>query len=104
MTASNDDLVKADTGEGPMQEANAHLIALAPELAAEVIRLRAEVADLKSSVIAFGAPAMVRHAMDHGLPQGHLMAHHYDILKAAGARMSSFFRIEPKEIGEKGKS
>ena len=64
------------------------------EAGEEIARLRAENADLKVSVIAFGAVAAVAYARDWGLPDGHLAAHHYDILAAAGARMASFTRHE----------
>lgn len=64
--------------------------------ASELAALRAENADLKISVCAFGAPAMIAYAKGTGLPDGHLHPHHYDILKAAGARMVSFTRAAPK--------
>lgn len=85
--------------EGPETDnPTARLIALAPALAAEVLQLREEKADLKTSVIAFGAPWAVEHARNMGLPDGHLLAGHYDILKAAGARMDSFTRATPSPV------
>lgn len=60
---------------------------------AEIARLREEVADLRASVIAFGAPAMVNYARERGWPNGHLFPTHYDILERSGARMASFTRI-----------
>ena len=58
----------------------------------EIAALRAEIADLKTSVLAFGAPFAVEYAKMQGLPDGSLLAHHFDILKAAGGRMDSFIR------------
>lgn len=56
--------------------------------------LLAEIADLRLSVIAFGAPVMVEWAREAGYPKGHLYPSHYDILKRAGARMDDFVRHE----------
>lgn len=53
-----------------------------------------EIADLRTSVIAFGGPWAVEHARDLGLPDGHLHPTHYDILARAGARMDDFVRGE----------
>jgi hypothetical protein len=64
----------------------------APQPEGEVERLRAEVADLKTSVIAFAGPFAVKYAADLGLPDGHLHSTHYDILAAAGGRMDNFTR------------
>ena len=61
---------------------------------AENVRLRAEVVDLKSSVVAFCGPHAAKFARDFGLPPGHLHATHYDILERAGARLSDFTRWE----------
>ena len=62
--------------------------------------LLAEIADLRSSVLAFAASAAVEHARAHGLPAGHLHPTHYDILARAGGRMTSFVRAElPAEEG-----
>lgn len=52
----------------------------------------AELDDLRTSVVAFGAPWAATYARDHGLPDGHLHAVHYDALKLAGARMDDFTR------------
>ena len=52
----------------------------------------AENADLKSSVVAFCGPWAVHYAKERGLPPGHLIATHYDILERAGARMIDFVR------------
>ena len=71
------------------------LYVLARDHAALVERCRAmagENADLKTSVVAFGAPWAVDHARRIGLPDGHLAPHHYDILERAGARMADFTR------------
>jgi hypothetical protein len=62
------------------------------ETLAYIQRLHAEIADLRCSVIAFGAPAMEEYARERGLPKGHLYPTHYDILERAGARMVSFTR------------
>lgn len=51
-----------------------------------------EIEDLRSSVIAFGAPWAVQYAKDLGLPAWHLHPHHYDILARCGARMDDFVR------------
>lgn len=59
---------------------------------AEIARLRAENADLRESVIAFGAPWAASYARDFGFPPGHLHPTHYDILARAGARMDDFIR------------
>ncbi|MBK3745827.1 hypothetical protein G3A39_42475 [Paraburkholderia aspalathi] len=54
--------------------------------------MEAEIADLKSSVVTFCALWAAQYARDLGLPDGHLPATYYDILKDAGARMDSFVR------------
>ena len=56
--------------------------------------LRAEIADLKTSVVAFGAVWAVQYARDYGLPDNHLHPTHYDILLKAGARMDQFVRAD----------
>ena len=60
-----------------------------------VERLRAEIGDLKSSVVAFAAPWAVTYARDMGLPDLHLHPTHYDILAKCGARMDDFTRAAP---------
>lgn len=60
----------------------------------EVIAARAEIADLCTSVIAFGGPWAADYARSRGLPDGHLHPTHYEILARAGARMDSFTRAE----------
>lgn len=65
--------------------------------AAEITRLREEVAELRTSVIAFGAPWAVAYAQQHGAPTGALHHRHYDILTAAGARMVDFTRWVPDD-------
>jgi hypothetical protein len=67
---------------------------LADEAADRLAALEAENADLKSSVVAFGGPWAVQFAKMHGLPDKYLHQTHYDILKAAGARMDDFIRHE----------
>jgi hypothetical protein len=62
--------------------------------ALEIERLRAEVQDLRISVITFGAPYAASYAEERGLPRGHLWPEHYDILARAGARMDDFTRAE----------
>lgn len=84
----------------PVNTALAEDAARAHDLALEVERLRAENADLKTSVTAFCAPWAAQIAKDHGLPDGHLFAGHYDILKNAGARMVDFTRYDPDGIPE----
>lgn len=60
----------------------------------EIERLRAENADLRTSVVAFGGVWAATHARETGLPDGHLHAVHFDILRRAGARMTGFQRFE----------
>lgn len=58
-------------------------------------RLKAEIADLRTSVLAFGGPWAAAYAAEHELPPGHLHHVHYDILAATGARMDDFTRSTP---------
>lgn len=60
--------------------------------AAEIEQLKAENADLKSSVAAFAGPRAAEYARSLGWPDGHLHPTHYDILAKAGARMVDFVR------------
>jgi len=83
----------------PIMEANARRIARVPaiegtiiEQAERIAALEAEISDLKTSVRAFGFPWAAEYASIIGLPDGHLHPGHYDILKAAGARMDAFTR------------
>nr|WP_314074725.1 hypothetical protein [uncultured Roseococcus sp.] len=62
----------------------------------------AEIADLRVSVVAFGSVHAVNHARAFGLPPGHLLPDHYDILKRAGARMKSFTRHHTTTPGRVG--
>lgn len=56
----------------------------------------AEIADLRTSVIAFAGPFAAEYARDRNWPAGHMAAHHFDILERAGARMVDFVRhVEP---------
>jgi hypothetical protein len=55
---------------------------------------RAEIADLKTSVVAFCAPWAAQYAEMFGLPAGHLHPTHYDILAKCGARMDDFTRAD----------
>ena len=59
-----------------------------------LIKIEAEIADLKVSVVAFGAPSVVQWARDMGLPVKHLFPEHYDLLARCGARMDDFVRGE----------
>lgn len=70
---------------------------VAEAAAAEIERLRAEVAELQTSVVAFGAPWAVKYAKEHGAPKRALHHRHYDILAAAGARMVDFTRWVPDD-------
>lgn len=54
----------------------------------------ADLEDLKTSVVAFGAPHAVIYARDHGLPDGHIFRTHYDALKLAGGRMDDFTPVD----------
>lgn len=69
------------------------------EAAVEIERLRAEVADLRVSVVAFCSIHAVEHAKAHGLPKNHIFARHWDILERAGARMDDFKRWEGSAPG-----
>ncbi len=87
----------------PNADENAALICAAinalEELVAmgrRVAELERENADLKTSVIAFAGPAAVRYAADFEMPEGHLAAHHYDLLEKCGARMTDFTRAALK--------
>lgn len=75
------------------EEANATIRALLARLDAA----EAEIAGLKVSVIAFGAPAAVRYAEMFGLDGLH--PKHFDMLEAAGGRMSSFKRAVIAKAG-----
>ena len=61
--------------------------------------LEAALKDASISVVAFAALEAVSAAKSHGLPAGHLLPHHYDLLEKHGARMASFTRaaLQPKE-------
>jgi|KBSMisStaDraftv2_1062788.scaffolds.fasta_scaffold01831_14 hypothetical protein len=59
---------------------------------AEIARLRAEIADLKVSVVAFCGPWAAQYGKDAGWPTGHLHPAHYDLLEQCGARMIDFTR------------
>jgi len=61
-------------------------------LRAQNARLKDEISDLKTSVIAFGATWIIQYAENMGLDGLH--PEHYDILKSCGARMDSFKRAE----------
>jgi hypothetical protein len=61
-------------------------------LRAQLAERDAEIADLRTSVVAFGSAWAVDYAAKHGLPSGHLHPTHYDILRKAGARMDDFTR------------
>lgn len=65
------------------------------QLRAQLAEREAEIADLKTSIVAFGAIHAVNDAKTWGLPDGHIRAHFYDILKTAGARMDDFTRVQP---------
>lgn len=59
----------------------------------------AEIADLRTSVIAFAGPFAAEYARDRNWPAGHMAAHHFDILERAGARMVDFVRhVEPGAV------
>lgn len=75
-----------------LRDALSEMADLADAQAQEIARLKAENADLKTSVVAFGAVHAVTYAKQWGLPDGHLHPHHYDILEKAGARMVDFTR------------
>ena len=60
----------------------------------------AQVADLKSSVVAFGAVWAADYAKRAGYAPGELHPTHYGILKDAGARMDDFRRAAIKAGGD----
>lgn len=68
---------------------------LVAEYCDRIAALERENADLRKIVIAFCAPWAAVYAADRGLPSGHLVAEHYDILERAGARMDDFTRVPP---------
>lgn len=90
LLAERDDFVRRETRDitNDLRDANDKLAAVEAERDAA----RAEVAELKSWVVAFGAPWAALHAMQMGWPRGHLDPGHYDILERCGARMASFTR------------
>jgi hypothetical protein len=64
--------------------------------AADAIEAQAkEIANLKSSVVAFCAPWAVQYAKDFGLDGLH--PGHYDLLEKCGARLVDFKRAEIKD-------
>ena len=71
-----------------------------PEAADRISTLEAEVVRLRGEVVTFCAPWAVTYARDRGLPEGHLVATHYDILERAGARMDDFTRALAAGEGE----
>ena len=72
------------------------------ELEGENERLRADLDDANSSVIAFGAIRAVEYAKSIGLPKDHLDPVHYDILEKAGARMDDFTRAALNQEARRG--
>jgi hypothetical protein len=60
-------------------------------------RLVEELADARLSVVAFAGPWAVQYAKDFGLNDGELHPAHYDLLRAAGARMDDFSRAALSE-------
>ena len=62
--------------------------------AARIEELEAALKDASSAVVAFAALKAMSAAESHGLPDGHLLPHHYDLLKKHGARMASFTRAK----------
>ena len=86
------DLTTAASRAAELEERHRAMLAVLAEKDAEIERLRAEIADLKISIIAFGCPPMMEWAKMHALPKNALYADHYDILQRAGARMDDFTR------------
>ena len=70
---------------------------LLDEAADTIERLERELAEASQTIVAFAGPWAVAYAKERGLPEGHLHAVHFDILKKAGARMDSFTRAAIKE-------
>ena len=66
--------------------------ALCIEAADALLALKAEVEELRSTVVAFAGPWAVTYAKDYGLADGELHPTHYEILAKAGARMDDFRR------------
>ena len=78
-----------------VRDSNAWAVAAAALIeaqAAEIATLKTERDDLRTTAIAFCGSAAVEYARTAGLPDGHLYPAHYDILAAAGARMTDFVR------------
>lgn len=78
------------TERNPLPPCLSHLAQLSDSV--EIAKLRNENAELKMTVIAFCGPWAVEQARAGGLTDGHLRAHHYDLLKDCGARMVDFVR------------
>lgn len=75
---------------------------IASAIMAERERAAAEIAELKSEVMAFCAPHAVHYARQCGLPDSHIHSVHYDILEKCGARMVGFKRHDPAAAIRKG--
>ncbi len=72
--------------------ARAAIAAYEATLRPAVQSLEAELAEVRSTVVAFAAPWAVNYAKDMDLAPGELHPAHYDILEKCGARMDSFRR------------
>ncbi len=57
--------------------------------------LKTALQEARDDAVAFCGPWAATYARDHGLPDGHLFASHYDILERNGARMVAFTRHDP---------
>ena len=70
-----------------------------PELANEILALRAENERLRDDVRAFCGAWAVEYAKRMGYPGGHIHPKHYDTLEQCGARMDGFTRAlkEPSD-------
>jgi hypothetical protein len=61
---------------------------------ARISAFDAKNADLKETAIAFVAVWGAQWSKEHGLPDGHMAAHFYDMLAKWGARVEGFTRAE----------
>ena len=67
---------------------------LLSDMADEITRLRAEVERLRKMALPFVAVHGERWSRERGLPDWHMAAHFYDMVKDLGGRVDGFIRVE----------